>query len=471
MAKEKKSGSAWSKKLSGTQVFALAIVVVMVGSSIAFALLSGGDTSPTNTVPTQPLSDSAGTPLTYSAVVSAKIKNMAASFTIVSPTGEVDIGKIDSLVSSVSGVRQVSSRFRQVQDSELVYYADVSFDDKKTSFETLEKALIEKTRGIFLSPTFIRNGFVEIPKTVQLTNADLNLTKTQTFESQLVPGRLESLSQSGDVLSVQLQVVLAGSLLQSVQAFEIQNSNENTVTQNRLSTADVTVIATEPVLGLIGQADYAPDSNNDINPDFWQNKINAAANVSSGPVSISQSPVLGFTIKKIIALEPFLNFLSTLNTTNKTQAYTGQLPYQVTIEVNSKEDYFKIKKSVDDYLQSANVLPSDVSFLPMLEIQSQITVIPESANSSKVAADKIQIALKNDATSIKLFQLAQFSVGQLTDDTNATFTVPSGQIEGRIVPGTKIGDVISAIMQFSTRRNTMISVTGIQKELVDTPAN
>ncbi|MFH0955028.1 MAG: hypothetical protein V1777_02905 [Candidatus Micrarchaeota archaeon] len=463
--KKNSKESVWSKKLSGTQIFALAIVVIMVGSTIAFALLSNSDNGSSNpNGSTAPLSNTEGTPLTYTAVVPAKVKSLLPSFTLVAQTSEVDIQKIDALVSAVSGIRQLSSRV-QMQGQGFVYYAEISFDGKKTTFEALTSALTEKTAGVLGSFSFVKNGFVEIPKTVNLANQDLNVSRDYTFDTQLVPAKLDFLTLTNDSLQVQLQVSLTGSNLQSVQAFEIQNSNENTKSVSRLASVDLAVAELAPNLGLIIQADYLPDSNQDANAAFWEEKLSTVPGIQLFPVSVRPDSHLRFSVNAQLDVPAFLAFLATINPTNPVQAYTNQLPYQATIDVHSnKAEWLSYREKVLDYLQSVSVALDKAVFLPGVQIQGALKLNSDLPLVSKQTADQLKAALWHDAQTVTVFQQATFNATELSD-SNAVFSVPGGTIDGRVVPGTDVNNSVHVVVQFTTRRTAVTDAVAIQTEL------
>ncbi|MDO8625648.1 MAG: hypothetical protein Q7R47_06195, partial [Candidatus Diapherotrites archaeon] len=230
-------------KFSSTQLFAILLVVVMVGSTLAIAIISGGNTNaPDTTQPLAPIDADNQTTLAFDATVNAKVFKPLNRLIFFGCTRETDIQKIDSRIVQLEGVSTANyiSSFRQDASCEgLLYVAQFSY--MPTVGPDTIAAQAQQSPLFVQAPFVLLQALVSVPAMVTFHNAAFDLNKTYTFPDPLLTAYVSSQTIANDPIELQISATFTGNTISQLQAYEQSNPALAKVTRqaSRLWTVDL----------------------------------------------------------------------------------------------------------------------------------------------------------------------------------------------------------------------------------------
>ncbi len=452
--------------MNGAQLFALFIIGFMAFSTVAFVLSMNSDVGqgsnapvPDTTTPTQP-----ATRITYTAEVDANVLEVFSSFKMVAATSEFDIASIDSAIAQVDGITSVKSVFRQNAPQEgaqaVTYYVvDVSFDSKKTGFEKISTAILEKTSGFFETTGFFPNALVVVPKELVLENEDLNLSKNYALKDNVIQSYLNSGTIKGDEILARIEISFSGEQPVSTLSSEIFNYS-NEAKQHSVSLS-LPLIEVLPKLTFIADANYSDR----MDENLLKQELLKISDVNF--VELFVEPIyykMLLTVKKPFndLLEQDLNkSLPLITGISDTQFFLDENFLNAIIGFSETMQLQQLKSNIAAKLSDLNVSSESFFFTePVVSCSGNIEL---TITEAKTAAESIKEFFVSNKFVPMVYQIGLLETGSLTDmETKEAFAVDSNSIEAAIFPVHKKGEEIFAAITFYSQRGKLLDAKAIE---------
>ncbi len=443
------------------QLFALFIIGFMGFSTVAFVLSASFSENPAAAT-----DNSAGTPgaqLSFSARVDANVLEIFPSFKMIAETKEFDIAKIDSALLQIDGVSQVNSMFNDSGQGTVNYFADISFDAKKTSFQKLTSEINEKTLSFFNQTGFFPNALIEVPKKFVLENSDLNISKEfepkdALFSAQIMPDTIK-----GDKIVAYLEIVFSGEQPLSLSAcydkpicrFEVSNYSSQTGQHEALLSFPLASL--EPKLSFSADADYS----NKLDENSLKESILSIQDINS--VELSFEPVYNAMLLTInnpadsnALLQDLNNAIPTIKNVSSVEFVPGTSDLNAIISFSENANITQLKDDVSQALSGLKIEKQNYFFT-----ESTVTVsasIGLKTIEAKPIAEALKALLLSKKFSAKIYQPGTLKAEALTDlQTNERFSVDSNSIDALLFAGHAIGDEIFASIMFSSQRGKLVN--------------
>ncbi|MBN2126841.1 MAG: hypothetical protein JW703_00440 [Candidatus Diapherotrites archaeon] len=425
--------------MKGEQIMALFIVILMIGSIVGFAVWSSEDRNPEPQnqiqepfVPTNSIKFTAES-------VPVKVINTFNYLIITANTNEMEINKIDSEIKSVNGVKQISSRFAgDVKDSlssGMMYIAEITFSAGKNPEELVQE--IQAKAVSLTNVQGILNAVVNVPKTVTLSNSDLNLIKEHEFAETRTQALVLPSTIEGDELLVSLEVSLANSLVTSQTAFEEKNITAEPIPVMLEKELDLNEL--KPELALIATINRSFFEGNDKTNEL----IKSVSGITgSNTILARQGNMIKVYFNELNETE-FSDLNNSLNEITGINVDSDLNKATVFIQVNAETEYNSVLNSVEEKISLAEM---DFNSLvePTVSINSDINI--ESVNSKEIA-EAVNALLEGKEFEVQIMQKALFSVDKLVNENDESFEV-TAPIEAMINPGKTIGEKVNLSIYF-----------------------
>ncbi len=443
-----------------SQLMAIFIIVAMVGSTIAFGLLSynNSNTPPTNAEDVPPLQTTEQTTLKYSAKnIDSNVLQLLQSFEIFFDTNRTDIDNIDSEIRLVDGIKSLDSQFLNPQagKNSLTYMAEISFE------KTFEPSQLISEIGKKLNVSgiqAIRKGLVELPKTISLHSSDLNIDMDYSFKDNLSPAWLEISTIAGDSIQSELQVTLKGKDLLDILAFETKNLSSQFEPHSIVQKLKIDSMA--PELSL--EADY--NYSLGIDSNALEEKIAKLQDVNAEAIDLAERiPELKLMAKistgKNISKEDINSALSSLESVSLAEQ---NIPIIAIIDFSSGTNVSLLEKSIQQKLSVLGLNESEIEFQePRVSLSGTISL---NSGDSKNAVESIKKILFDEKISgFKLLQKAEFNVSILSDG-DKNFALGENKLEVSLNPSHVAGEEIEIQVDFYTQRNKIVFLAGIKEK-------
>ncbi|MFH1588084.1 MAG: hypothetical protein ABIA76_01965 [Candidatus Diapherotrites archaeon] len=419
-------------KITSQQLGAIFIAILMIGSILGFALWSKSDDQspqqPTDTTDIVPSS------IPFKAEgIEAKVIQVFNSVIVSGNTKETDIGRIDSEIKSISGVRQINSKYAGLENPALAggmnYIAFVSFDSSKTTAGLMQE--IEAKTTYLDSVEGIAQGLVNIPKKITLINADLNLTKEHEFEETRTNAYLSIGTMKDDELIVSLDASLAENRAMGQTAFEEKNLTGEPKQVFLEKEFELNELANELKVKSTGKL-IAFSSEEEI--DLLMEEIDGAEKSETQVIStgnLTKAEFNSIEENQIADLNEFVLekegvFEFDENKSTALIKYFGENQKEFLSELNEKLNKFDLKELSEP----------KVSFTSVLTLN-------EGANIQEIAEKTIQEMQSIDFES-EAMQKAIINADSIySEDLNESFELEKGNFEAMVFLGHKKGETVS----------------------------
>lgn len=424
-------------ELTGGQLFAIFIAVIMLSSILAAVTFTG--TGSQNTGPQAPPPNDNTTVLSYEAAgVQAKVVQVFPTALILAKTPEFDAANIDAALRKIPGVLLVaSSQFIGTGSDTVNFRAEIRFSsaEKMTGAIPSIKSLAE-----FSYAEIYPQALAEVPESIEFRNADLGLTQEYSFPNRQLQAYISGATVKGDSIAITVQAKFTGQSLSEVIAFEEIEQPSTHIAQGAFKVAslenDFFVRATSPL-------------TQKAKLDAAKLAIEKAAD-SNSTIQIaqaSQGTLVYFDGAQKILLEDLNTLLSGFN---GVRSFTLRLDQNyVIIQHDGNGDYAQFKSSLESSFSALGLKISSVQE-PIVSLQG--TVVP--------AADKVVFLAAVGAESkkieggIEVLQKALVDANSVfVQDANADFAVKGGTFPAYINPAHQIGEEVNlSMLIYGTKR-------------------
>lgn len=430
--------------LDKKKVYTLIMAFLMAGSIFSFSFFFGSpqDSSsnqpPEGILPNDP-SISNPTALRFEAQnVPATVEQLFPTMFVTARTNEPEISKIDLKVSSVGGVKRVNNSFyRQNNPQELagplIYIAELSVESNVSREQLAEEI---GSLEFFSDSTVFSVGLVSLPRTVVLSNPDLNLTQEHTFSNPASQAYLNIGTVIGDEISVSLETVLVGKTMQNLLAAEENNLTgaPKIVSMSQefeLSSLENTLVFTASTSGLTEQTS-----------DDVSEKLRALEGISGATVSFSPSsePIeIIFSEEAKLFQEDLETFFSDYN--GVTDFDANAVERKASVFVDSKQALGEFVPKLRELLDSLDFTVQEI-IVPDITLEGQIHTV--SIPSQELVTQLKIILEESGVTETSFLQKASVKASELTDpNSNETFEVEGGEFEAQVSTERRAGETVS----------------------------
>ncbi len=224
----------WSKET----IISLIIVLLFVGSIFGMAIGSGdrssinNNTTDTNTV-TNP--DENKPTEFFTAYIDSNVLDLYPQIIVVGTTTVYDESTIDTRLKQISGVKKNTISFQRGTDQNIITMIKILIDaDKKTEIiASIDKIEFLSTPGVYQS------ALLSMPKGKITLSGDNNTTKEYEFTDSKVDGMVGTLTEKGDELKAQIQIIFQGET--PIRFLAIESQNLSTNTQIMMTTKNIAI--------------------------------------------------------------------------------------------------------------------------------------------------------------------------------------------------------------------------------------
>ncbi|GEM_PF-4769883 len=466
-SKRKKEG------LSQTQVFALLIVIVMLGSTVAIGLYSLGNQPQDPDTPDQPLDTGDQTAIPFSASTEGSVVRVLPQVVFFGPTPETDIQKIDAVILSVPGVLQIGfqSSFRDDPDSEaLLYVANFSFDPALTNSGQILTAA--SNPEVFSNTPFLfAQALVSVPSRVTFRSEQLDLNREYLFLDQLIQAYVSASTEAEDIIQVQLDATFTGATLTELIASETANSNAQI--QQRQATRLYQIHELFPEIVFSFDANYTSD----LEPDILKPKLLAIPNVNTAEVLLQPMAPLSvhFSFQDDQTRSDVNQLFSDYNRVKSFSIQPSASGFDVYYELFQNSDYTIVKTELKNKF-SAKGWSETVGFSFSNWIVRLSVKLETASTDNKAAADRVKTLLSAYSTLV-IYQPAQTNIPfieeSILNPDLAKYYLDANVLPINVFPGKKINEPAVILIKFLTQRDRVVQVisavetTGVQS----TPGN
>jgi len=439
----------------------LFIIVVMVGSILGFAVLYTGsrDESPSPTNEPSPFDE--GTILDMqSGAVKGKVIELLPKILFSAGTNEADIGEIDALLYSIEGIYRIDSRYRQNTEPSisgaLIYIAEISFDDSSISAEELMDAIKENTEEVLFGAEAYKIVLVSIPKEIEFTEPDLNLTRTHVFDEALTQAYVTIDSMKGDEIEIIIRASFSGKALISSIAY--LNENITASPEYIFLEKEVLIDSLKEELFFSVEMNYSSF----LEEDELKERILSLEGINEVELN-TLLPKEFITIEVAdVNASDFTQDLNTFLTDyNGIQFFSFEENESFEVFVSFEEvfDLTSFKTQFSEQLNSFEL--QEFSFT---ESKGNATGDIKFSGEVLTATDSLE-SLFNSLSfdEAMIFQKASATASSLTDpETEKEFLVEEGSFELFLLPGHSVGETVSMEIRFTGIRDKATAIEAVE---------
>ena len=420
------------------------MILAIVGSTVGFAIMSSSgnnnqsndDGAPEPEPPTQLAFTASG--------VEGQLITIFNTFYVLAYSDK-EIKEIDDAIYSVEGIRKVNSGWISSSGSGIgtpIYKAQVYFENEaKLSY------LNEKIRAleVFEYAEVIGSGVVEVPQTITIKSEDLNITKEHTLADALVNAEFSGIAEEGDILRVELSMLLSGATETTVLAREEENLSATPQQVSLKSKFTVAELKPEMLLNAGGNITAVSDVDVNALIDEIKDTNNVySAEISAAEIQPSFSIALDGNHSHL--LEDINTALNTIEGLN----FNLFLQYDLIFaDYGLEYDFALIKMEIEEKLAEIDVNISKIEE-PRLNLSGTITLDSENAVDSAVS---IYTLLSEKGFELSLKQPAVFMSDSITNpDDDVSYLVKDGNFIGLLTPVHDIGAEVELDVFFQAIR-------------------
>lgn len=450
--------------MNATRLFAYFIIFIMIASTIAFVweFYVQGQQNGNEPPPVTPPS-----PLQYKSAgeIDANIVEIFPTIAFSGKTNEVDIDKIDAKVRDANGITGINwSKYgnpEQGSGFSLAYSAEATYDNSKYSAGEIAENISESAEGTLHAIEAAALGLVALPNEIELSNADLNITKTHSLERQFSNAYLSVEGRKGDALKAVLNVTLSGEALIDILAFESKNLTAEAVPLSlegiyALSELDKRIV----IYGDVNYS-YLPDGNGLEAELLAIDGIeNADVEIFPGMKRIS----LNISDANAASKQGDLNsaFSSIAGITNFFFVPVDENHLYAAIDFNEAQPFASLKAEI---INEISALGISISGIELKEPSASLNI---DLNTGTGQTSAINTSLKTlfgqKHISSNTYQTGKSNINTLTmPDTNASYTIDANYLPLFAVPGHSTGEEIYLNIDFYGKRNKAIAIRAVEK--------
>ncbi len=429
---------------------AIAIIALMLLSGAAVYLASSSQDSTTPDPSTAP--DTTPTRSLVSNEVEATVKELFPAAVIISQSRETDKTKLDEAIGKLSGVRGVQSQFTNLDfnSGSVSYLAQISLVNDANKILFIDQ-LFET--GLLSSPEIYFQALIETPIEVQAASEDGKSEKVRLPSNQIL-GYVSAYTQTNDIVSGALQIVMQGTQVRNAFLFESQN-----ITQSpRPLTLSVTapILELQPKLIVTGSMEYVPNfSELDIETAL------SALPLISGVENVlipRKDNTLMLSFSQASAITGDINAFVQSHATQFTSFSLDGNNFFIGLgNVTPTQAKAQLQQAIEQTLNT-NV---EIQFIvPQFQVLVDVNT---SSNSTLLAAQSILsyfASLDANAT-IQSYQPASLSLSALQDG-NSSYAIPTGKLNAYLLPGHAIGNNATVQVSATIVRNDLIEASALE---------
>ena len=271
----------WSKET----IISLLIVLLFVGSIFGMAIGSGDRSSINNnaTDTNTAVNPDENKPTEFfTAYIDSNVLDLYPQIIVVGTTTVYDESTIDTRLKQISGIKKNTISFQKGTDQNIITMIKILIDaDKKTEIiASLDKVEFLSTPGVYQS------ALLSMPKGKIMLSGDNNTTKEYEFTDSKVDGMVGTLTEKGDELKAQIQIIFQGET--PIRFLAIESQNLSTNTQIMMTTKNIAIKEWNPEIRI-----YA---NSLITNEFDSNEIILILDEQNIKIERSVEGSLGFTV-------------------------------------------------------------------------------------------------------------------------------------------------------------------------------
>ena len=442
-------------KLTGGQVFAIFIVVIMLGSIVS-VFTFGPAQQPAQQGPNVPAPIENTTILSYDATgVSAKVIQVFPTALLIANTTSLETLEIDTALRKVPGITLVSGS--QFVDSE---GAGVNF---RTSlrFESAEKipaalAAINEI-PILSSVEVFPQALVTVPDSIEFKNAGLELTLGYSFPSKQLQAYVSDSTKSGDEIKITIQADFKGQSFAGSVAYEEQEPQQAYFVDGEFTISSL-------------ESDYflrttAPLSQMNL-LESAKAEIIAASQDPAATIEIapaSNSTLIYFSSPENIFEQDLNTFLSNFTGVSSFSLQLDQNFASVNFDGNAGE-YTEFRDSLRAQLDSLGFKVATITE-PVVSLQGNTS----ASQGKQEFLDLVEASAKKNSLQIEVLQKAVIDANTIfVPDVNADFAVAQGKFQAYVNTAHKSGDSVNlSLLIFGSKKDGAVQ---IQAQEADTAA-
>ncbi len=429
------------------QLATIVIVILTVTSIVGFTFLSGGH-QPAQQPPThQPPSQ--GTVLSFEAEdVEATVQRILPVLRIVGLTGEISITAIESKIAAIPGFKSFNhSSFQTSPDNQLLYFAEITAEPD--DFDSIVSALT--TISEIQSPEIVKKALVKVPKTVEVTNEQLSLTRDLTFAQPFSEAIVSFSTKKDDKIRIDLSIAVQDGQVVQSNAFETLNLTQNGL-PHLTNSVKLVLGSLEKMLvfstGFTYNGFDAEQLNNEIKKLSGVKNSTIKITINSPSFSVSYPQTSGFSLTDAETVFNELEFVEELG------FQQFQEKNVVNISFSTDFSYSDVKQSISDVLEERNI--NDYSFAdPLAGIIGETEI--NSENAVQVSEELKQLLSSYDVRGQVIRQKGKIFADSIIDPIGGNvYIVDENFVKALVLPGHSIGEEIDFRLTYYTRDDKVI---------------
>ncbi len=438
------------------QWFGIFVAVLMVGSIFGFAVYFN-DGQPEETL------ENSSEPSVPSTVIQMKSENVEAKVVEVLPkilfsayTNEADITIINEKLALVEGIYKLTPKYKQVENTSfgtsLVYIAEISFDEEKTSKEIVSQ-IDSLTEGLLFDPVYFEIVLVSVQKNVQFSN-EQGFEKEYEFEDPLTVAYTAPGTKKGDQIFVRLDASFTGNNLVNLFA----SGTRNLSAEPKTHTFDVNKIVEEKLPRIVFGA-YVKYSNF-VEESELKEKILSLSNAVDVNVSAFK-PENYFTVffDANIDLKSDLNdFFSDNNSFESIAVYEAGNGFSAEVYFNESSDknVAELFELISGFLESKTA-----SNISLKESNSQVfaSIALTSSDSMQTVNELNALFGELNFAGSQIQQEAVVSFDSFFSDEGQEFIPDKETVQEVFVsPETQTGETVELVVEIEVVRGSIVSI-------------
>ena len=377
----------------------------------------------------------------------------------------MNIDKINAKVRDANGITGINwskySNPEQGSEFSFAYAAEITYDNSKYSAEQVVENISGSAEGVLYGVEAAALGLVVLPKEIELSNADLNLTKAHKLEDQFSNAYLSTEGRKGDALKVVVNVTLSGEELINILAFESKNLTAEAVSLSlegkyALSELDRRII----IYGDVNYS-YLPDGNALKAELLAINGIeNADVEIFPEMKRINLNIYDSNTASRQDDLNSALSSIAGI--TNFFFVPVDENKLYMAIDFNDAQPFANLRNEITNKISALGISESGIELNePGASLNIDLNTSAEQT-AEIYAALKTLFAQKNISTTI--YQTGKSNTNFLTtQDANKSYTIDANYLPLFAIPGHSIGEEIDLKIDFYGKRDKAIAIRAVEK--------
>ncbi len=435
------------------QTMALIVAILMVASIVGYSVIYSGPQieKPTNTTP----------PTTNPVQLAMQASNVPATVVLILPkisfvasTEQSNINVLDSAIMEIEGVRGVASRYSMGEETQLgtglIYIAEVQLLEQTDPALVLEKLdQISELKTIAGFPY----ALIEIPKSIEFTHADLNLSKIYDLERNEAQVIISVGTLVGDEIVVSLEANFLGNDVLEMNAYEEENPALESM--DGIAVFEAEISSLESSLELEIRHNYSTL----LELDAIESEINGIEGATG--LELSKQFI---DAKIMLALDTNLSEQTSTDLNDFLHTLSDDVIFY-------NKDFFRASLFFE---QGENLIPTEEAIqekLDELKLDASIGepfgrasgTVQLEGNAGTVR-NLIESMLENKDLEFTLFQQGQVLLEEITDEETATtYAIESGLVDAKFISVHAAGETVEMEFSYSILRNAITAITAEEK--------